>query len=811
MNDNYPRQPFDDRPVQVNRAQSQQPNPPQSKRNRLESVAYIVFLATIILTLISFLPTPYVSLSFVKTIVIVLGTVISAICYGLIVRKEKSVTLPVKPIFWTGVLVVVSLIISALLSNHLSKALFGQGFEIGAVGFMLVLFISAFVAHESVRRDRNRALVVYGAVVAVFLVLVLLEASRLIFGPAFVSLSILTTVTSTVLGGWYDFGILSLVALIVLSCAIVILPLSGRAKLIYGIIAFIALLSAFTVNHAVAWIGAVVVFAILAISLAQPRSSNPEPIKWRSRIKHISWLPAILCVIAIVMVWKGGTLASPVIQGTNTQYAELSLPWQMTVDVATGAIKNYPWFGVGPNHFGQAFNVYKPAGFNTTDAWSVEFNAGFGLIPTFIVTQGSVGAILWILLFVFLGIASVRLFKRRPDDPQVKFLAASSAAAAIFLWVILILYVPSHAIVFLAFVMTGVFLAMLVEAKAAQAFVVSPVSQNGPRLVFSASIIVMVLVMFALGLVYAKKFVALSYFASGLKDINASQDFKVAGAAFNKALSFDSSDVYWQALAENNRLQANQIIASATSSSPETVAAVVNLINDGVKFARQAIAYDPTNYYNYVSEARISDVGASLKMTNAPENAVRAYTDAIRLNPLNPALYVSLAQSEAANGKLDDALQAVGAALQVKNNYLDAVYLLSQIQAAQGNLKDAIISTQVATQMNPQSSLLFFQLGLLNYNAKDYASAVKALEQAVKLTPNYANAQYFLGLSYVRLNRNPDAVAVFTDLAKTNPDNKEVSLILTNLRAGKSPFADAKPPVTPTPEKRATLPVKEKK
>ncbi|MEK9177840.1 MAG: tetratricopeptide repeat protein, partial [Patescibacteria group bacterium] len=133
------------------------------------------------------------------------------------------------------------------------------------------------------------------------------------------------------------------------------------------------------------------------------------------------------------------------------------------------------------------------------------------------------------------------------------------------------------------------------------------------------------------------------------------------------------------------------------------------------------------------------------------------------------------------------------------------------IQVAQGNLKDAIISTQVATQMSPQSPLLFFQLGLLQYNAKNYASSTETLERALTLTPEYANAKYFLGLSYVRMNRIADAIAIFTDLAKTNPDNKEISFILTNLEAGKSPFADAKPPVTSTPEKRATLPVKEKK
>jgi tetratricopeptide (TPR) repeat protein len=116
----------------------------------------------------------------------------------------------------------------------------------------------------------------------------------------------------------------------------------------------------------------------------------------------------------------------------------------------------------------------------------------------------------------------------------------------------------------------------------------------------------------------------------------------------------------------------------------------------------------------------------------------------------------------------------------------------------------------MAISINTQSPLLYFQLGLLQYTDKDYASAAKSLESAVALQPDYANAKYFLGLSYARLGENQKAVEQFKKLAETNPENQEISFILTNLEAGKSPFADAKPPVTPNPEKRSSLPVKEK-
>jgi len=769
------------------------------KKNRLESAGYYIFLATVLLTPLIFLPSPYFSLGLVKTLIISVGILASAVCYGILALKEKSLFLPTKTMFWTSIFVIASLFASALMSNHVNKAIFGQGFEIGTAGFMTILFIAAWVSYEIIRRDQNKVFTLFGVLGFSYIVLALFEIIRMIFGPTVLSMSVLTAITSTPLGGWYDFGIISLFMAVIIISALLTLPLNRRTKIIYWVIALLALFMAFIVNQTTAWIGVACVFAIMSISL------------YRDKSKKMLWLPVALFVLTLVMVWKGAVIAKPVIENTNTAYSELSLPWQITTDIINGTIKNYPLFGVGPNHFTQAYNVFKPIVINQSNAWNIEFNSGFGLIPTFMVTQGSVGAILWILLVIFLGVLTTRALKILPTDPQAKFMTLALSAAMILLVINMVLYTPSHAIVLLTFVILGAFLAVIAHSKSATPINLNPVSMIWQR-ILSVILIILVALGIICGLWYVKKFMAFSYFAKGVKDINTNQDFMSADIALKQAISLDNSDVYLQALSESERLHAGMLISEATSTpSAKATAAIGNLIDDGIKTARQAIVYDPNNYYNYLSLARISDLAASVKMANAYETAVEAYTNAINLNPLNPSLYVSLAQSQASNGKYDDALRTIGSALQVKNNYLDAVYLLSQVQVAQGNLKDAITSTQVATQMNPQSSLLFFQLGLLQYNDKNYSEAIKALEQATKLTPDYANAKYFLGLSYIRLNRNTEAITLFTDLAETNPDNEEVSFILTNIQAGKSPFADAQPPVTSTPEKRPTLPVKEKK
>ena len=112
--------------------------------------------------------------------------------------------------------------------------------------------------------------------------------------------------------------------------------------------------------------------------------------------------------------------------------------------------------------------------------------------------------------------------------------------------------------------------------------------------------------------------------------------------------------------------------------------------------------------------------------------------------------------------------------------------------------------------LTPQDPLIYFRLGLLKYDAKDFKGAVAAFEKSVSLVPVYANAKYFLGLSYAGAGDNAKALQIFEELKVENADNVELDSIIKNLKANKAPFAAA-PTTTAKPEKRKDLPVPEKK
>lgn len=783
----------------------------QTGGSRGGSAAFYALLTTLVLAPLAFLPTPYVSLDVVKTTFIVLGALISVLLYVVSSYRSRSFILPPRGVLWSGIAVVASLIISTFVGGHADKSFFGQGFEIDTASFLIVLLLLGIAALGIIRQKPERTVIAWVGITSAFLVLVLFHVLRFIIGPTFLSFGILPSVVSTIVGSWNDIAIYGIVISCMALPALMFLPLSRKIRIVYSALLVLGLLAAFIVNSAPVWFAACIVFATFVVFQTISKSQTGTGVS--SFFKRIAWLPLVIACLAGILTWKGVPIAKPAIDTLGAEYTTLSLPWQISLDVTAGALKESPLFGVGPNRFTQAYIVYKPLIVNTTDAWGTEFSYAFGLIPTFLATQGILGMLAWILLMICVIASIIKMLRSLPSDPQARFVVASLSMAAAFLWIISILIVPSHTMVLFAAFAT----AAALGAGVAYGLIRPATSPSLQMSRFSTASFVVAVALCAIWIVwYGKGAIALAYFGSGAKALSVSADTVAADRAFAQAYFFDPSDIYLRARAETGIVKANQIASTITqnmpaSTSQELIGQVVDTVNAAAKYAEQAITSDNTNYYNYLSEARVSELAANVRMDKGYDTAVAAYTRAIQLNQWNPSLYLSLARLQASQNKLDDAQRTLGAALQVKNNYLDAIFLLSQVAAAQGNLKDAITAATVASQINPQNPIIWFQLGLLQYNNKDYSAAAKAMESALAIQADYANVQYFLGLSYVRLNRMGDAVAQFERLAATNPDNQEVAFILTNLRAGKSPFADAQPPVTPNPEKRPSLPIKQKK
>jgi tetratricopeptide (TPR) repeat protein len=430
------------------------------------------------------------------------------------------------------------------------------------------------------------------------------------------------------------------------------------------------------------------------------------------------------------------------------------------------------------------------------------------LIPSTLVTVGVLGFLVWIMMFTLLSYEGYRSIFLATQAKNWNFFLLTSFVSTLYLWVLAIVYPPNMVILSLTFIFSGILLAAGVASETLK-LVVIDFSKN-PKVGFVSTFLVVVIsaLVLVFGYFQALSVVAEVQLQRGAALVSGGK-LSEGQTAIASAASLSGKDFYFRSLAETEILKMQALFNTQGLSEDAARSEFQNILSAAINYASQAINYDPTNYANWVSLGGVYETIVPLKIDGAYEEALDAYKEALLRNPQNPAIHLLMARLEATMGSPDKAKEEIRQALTLKNNYTEAIFLLSQIEVSEGRLSQAIQSVEAAALISPNDPVVFFQLGLLRYNAEDYAGAASSLERAVTLNSFYSNAKYFLGLSYDKLGRRADARRQFEDIAALNPDNAEIKLILSNIKAGRALFADALPPVDDSPEDRGELPIDE--
>ncbi|KKW28665.1 MAG: TPR domain protein, partial [Parcubacteria group bacterium GW2011_GWB1_52_7] len=174
-----------------------------------------------------------------------------------------------------------------------------------------------------------------------------------------------------------------------------------------------------------------------------------------------------------------------------------------------------------------------------------------------------------------------------------------------------------------------------------------------------------------------------------------------------------------------------------------------------------------------------------------------------RLNQAGLTPQVTEALTKQRTESLENARISLEKSIQLKPDYAQANYLLAQVLIRQGNLALAIQQVEAVRPLAPFDIGVAFQLGVLYYQANDFAKAEGEFMRAISINDSYSNARYFLGLLFDRKGEKTKAIGQFKHIETFNPDNQEVKRIIANLESGKAALAGISPPAPPPTERRA--------
>ncbi len=764
--------------------------------SQVHKISFLITLVLLFLLPVFFTPGGALSLDVAKSALLVFGTVVATGVFLWEVWRGEKLDIPWHPFVLVVVLLPLVYLVSALSTTPSSLSLFGYSFEVGTFGHMLlgsVLLILVGTVFTNTSRTL-RALAAFFlsfSLIAVFAAIKILSHAWAGGGDFFVWGTFFGNMGNP-LGSWTDlaisFGLLSAFTVLIIG----MVPMKWPARaLVYGILILSTALSAI-IHFSTALVLTLATSVLLLLYFSTVEKSFSTA---RSKPVFLSIALGVVSLTFLInpaIPGTEGTLGDAVARTFKIENTDVRPSFSATLGVSKAVLSSQiALLGSGPNTFGHDWLIYKPADVNATPFWAVTFPFGIGFIPTQIASTGILGTVLWLAFFVLLILLGVKIFSRMPESRVLRFGLVATFLLTFFLWISSFLYTPSGTLLILTFIFSGLLVTAGMETGVVQSRVMHLRGSPQARLVSTLLLVMVALGALLLGWTGFEKTISAFYWKNAIAFSNtADVSLQEVENELMKALKFAPADIHYVALSRVNFAKA-QAAANATTGTPEENRTIFdNALGKSISAARDAVSANPAGFQNWVSLGMIYSalVPKPLAVEGAYENARFAYNEARKRNPANPELPLLLARLELGRGNVAAAHSFIRESVALKEDYADAYLMLAQLEIQEGNTALAIISAEKLALLVPNNPGIYFELGLLKYSDRNYTGAANAFKLALAAMPEYANAQYYLGLALARLGRLNEAQEQFEALSVTNPDNEEVQSILEDLRAGRSSF-----------------------
>lgn len=734
---------------------------------------------------IIFMPGVYTALGFSKVYVVGLGIFAAVVMLSLAVLRSGSVRVLIPPalaFFWIFAAVAVA---SAFLSGDVTDSLYGNVFEVQTAGFLvlLALIMTITMAFAASKQMVTRLFMLLGVSA---LLLQVYHVLRLVFGPDLLSFGIFQSATISPLGSFNDLAIFTGLVVVAALALLEQVRNSVWGKALLGTLVVLSLVLLSVINFYTVWL-VLGFFSLLLVLYMVSRDTwlrtSDEPTQPISRFALA--LVGVVCLVSGAFVISGDYLGGVVSRATNISYLEIRPSMGSTLEIGKAVYGDSALLGSGPNRFEDAWREYKNPVINQTPFWNTNFSGGNGYLPTLMVTTGIAGSI-FLLLFIgaFLYFGYKLLLTAIVVDKSWYRLGVISFMAAVYLWGMSVVYVPGVTILLLAAVMTGLTFAVYASSRSEAGLVVDVTKSRQYGLLLIGAVLVVIISSVLTTITVSKQYIAQATYADTVRGYQRGADFNTTDEGLRRSQELFAQDIF---AAERAQLRLGELAQLAQSEATAlTSQRYTAVLAEGIQLAEQAISLDSTNPNNYIILGNFY----SVLDPNQPEFAgVKERVDALfarmrELDPINPSYSLALAQYKAQVGDLVAARTHIEQALALKGDYTDALFLLSQLDIQEGKVEDAIKVTGAMVSIEPNNPTRYFQLGVLLATTKDLAAASQAFETAVAIDPNYANARYFLALTYLDQDRKDDALAQLRLVRENNPDNQTLLELIRQAESG---------------------------
>ncbi|TSC90052.1 MAG: putative tpr repeat protein [Parcubacteria group bacterium Gr01-1014_2] len=554
----------------------------------------------------------------------------------------------------------------------------------------------------------------------------------------------------------------------------------------------LSLLFLLILNWWVLWLAAIsgMVFVLISNSLGN----------WRV-LNHL-W-PAVVVLIAVIFMVLNFNLAG--ILGISLPL-EVLPSFGASLTIAKNVLSTSPLFGVGPENFTLAYDLYKPLSINNTAFWNARFSEPTSELFNSLISFGLIGSLAFLLL-IFTGFylsfpASGRSFVGGKNKGLLPIFATLVAV-----WV---LYPFNTTLAFSFYLVLGL-LALSFSSQKDELIVDL---EKSPK----HSLITIVFFVGILALTVISSYFTVSRYVANIKFAKAlaSQDVDSQTRLLVEAINLDRSEgMYSRALANLLVSEISQELKnlndSKDSSQREGITSrVQNFSTTVINLTNETSQRNPEDSLNWLSRALVYESLINL-IDGSDQWAVKMYQEYSKLSPKDPTPYlrsgnINLTKAEflrqiisrstglntqsRANFQnqiletLKLAEENYKKAVELKPNYVLAIYNLGAVYEREGRTKDAIKQLEITKAVNPLDANIALQLGLLYYRDSQKEKSFNEFQRATTIFPDFSNARWYLALLYEEKGQLANALAELYKIREFNRGNQILENKISELEKG---------------------------
>lgn len=596
------------------------------------AISFWIITIVVALLPLFFLPGSWGGIATAKSVFLYSGVFAATLCWLFAQFIAGSISVPRHRI--VGVLGgwVLAVLASALASANTRVSLWGRGFAIDSFITVLVLALLAFLV-ASYACDHKRLVTLFLAAFIGSTVTVLLQVVLyLVHTPALSQVA----GTGSLVGTWVDFAYLTTLTLITALLLYEVLAPKGLFRVLALVSMSLSTVVLVFLNFKTAWL----VTLIAALLVFVYKSSVERSIESRSsRFPVASFSVLMIGVFFFITAASIGVRISGAINLTINDLRP-SLP--TTLSVVGQSIAHDPVFGAGPGRFAQVWDRYRPVGINQTAFWNTSFDAGSGLLPTIVATQGMVPTLLLFVLIVYSIIYGFGLFGNAFPDRFSRFIATAALIMVISMAVLLGVATPGIVLVAFGFLYIGMLVG--VSQLIGTTSLATWHYLKDPRKSFLTIFGIVIAIILCVVAIYSstQRFDSIRNFnkAFSAKDTTTADQYLV------RAIAQSPNDLYFRA---RSALYTQQFASLANQEAPDKKD-LQNTFSAIEQSVRSAVSWDPTNAVNWGTLAQSYQLVAPGGNTDALAGWRDAAAKAHMLAPNHP-LYVILQAQQAMTAK----------------------------------------------------------------------------------------------------------------------------------------------------------------